>query len=58
MSNKVEIFEYRLPDYVACYLINGDSEGLNESELNEINGFLLERSSIQKNCLQRELKNI
>lgn len=39
-QNKIEVLEYRLPDYLACYLINGDSDNLTEQEINEVNDFL------------------
>ena len=38
---KLELFEYRLPDYLACYLINGDSDGLTDKEIEEIQNFLI-----------------
>lgn len=41
---KKEILEYRLPDHLGCYLINGDPSGLEEEELEEINKFLEEES--------------
>ncbi len=37
-----EILEYRLPDYLAAYLINGDPSGLQDDELDKINQFLEE----------------
>lgn len=38
MSSKIA--EYRLPDYLACYLINGDAEDITEQEKQEIDDFL------------------
>ena len=40
MKQSIEVIEYTLPDYLACYLINGDSEGLTTAEINEIDEFL------------------
>ena len=39
MNRKIKTIEYRLPDYVAAYLINADPSDLNESELKEIQRF-------------------
>lgn len=33
-------YYYTLPDYLACYLINGDSDGLKKEEISEIDSFL------------------
>lgn len=40
MTQLIEILEYTLPDYLACYLINGDIDDLTDSEKNEIDEFL------------------
>lgn len=37
-----ELIEYRLPDYLGSYLINGDPSGLQDDELDKINQFLEE----------------
>jgi hypothetical protein len=36
----MEILEYRLPDYLASYLINGDASGIEGAEQAEIDLFL------------------
>lgn len=36
--------ELKLPDYLACYLINVDTDGLTESEIIEIDEFLKDRN--------------
>lgn len=38
--NNIEVLEYTLPDYLACYLINGDTEGITEDERKEIDEYL------------------
>jgi hypothetical protein len=38
--NRDEILEYRLPDYLTHYLINGEKENLTEKEVDEIDHFL------------------
>lgn len=43
MNNK-EILEYRLPDYLGPYLINGDASGLQDDEIDQINQFLEEEA--------------
>lgn len=43
MSNTIEVLEYTLPDYLACYLINGDLDGITEQERNEIDEYLKEQ---------------
>lgn len=40
MSQSIEVLEYTLPDYLACYLINGDTDGITEAEMNEIDEYL------------------
>jgi hypothetical protein len=40
MKKDIEILEYTLPDYLACYLINGDADGITEAEAKEIDEFL------------------
>lgn len=40
MSQEIEVLEYTLPDYLACYLINGDADGITEAEINEIDEYL------------------
>lgn len=40
MAHSIEVLEYTLPDYLACYLINGDIDGIGESEKNKIDSFL------------------
>lgn len=40
MSQKIEVLEYTLPDYLACYLINGDTDNLTNEEMKEIDEFL------------------
>ncbi|HHT9135830.1 MAG TPA: DUF6926 domain-containing protein [Candidatus Wunengus sp. YC60] len=35
-----KILKYRLPNYLAGYLINGDPSGLEDTEINEIDAFL------------------
>lgn len=36
----IEVLEYRLPDYLACYLINGDADSITDAEKKEIDEFL------------------
>lgn len=40
MSLSIEILEYTLPDYLACYLINGDTNLLKKEEIAEIDAFI------------------
>jgi len=40
MKRKPKIFEFRLPNYLGSYLINGDASGLEDSEIAMINKFL------------------
>lgn len=40
MTQEIEVLEYTLPDYLACYLINGDTDGITEQEKNEIDEYL------------------
>jgi len=40
MKQKIETLEYTLPDYLACYLINGDEDGITDNEKAEIDAFL------------------
>lgn len=35
-----ELLEYTLPDYLASYLVNGDSSSLTDNEIKEIDAFL------------------
>lgn len=42
MIDPEKILEYRLPDYLASYLINGDASGLQDDEIDKINQFLEE----------------
>lgn len=39
MAN-IEVLEYTLPDYLACYLINGDTDSITADEMTEIDSFL------------------
>lgn len=36
----IEVLEYILPDYLACYLINGDIEGTTAQERSEVDAFI------------------
>lgn len=40
MSQEIEVLEYTLPDYLACYLINGDTDSITVDEITEIDSFL------------------
>lgn len=40
MTQAIEVLEYTLPDYLACYLINGDTNLLKPEEIAEIDAFL------------------
>jgi len=40
MKQSIEVLEYTLPDYLACYLINGDTDTITEQEKNEIDEYL------------------
>lgn len=40
MKNKIEVLEYRLPDYLGCYLINGDIDSITDEERAEIDAFI------------------
>jgi hypothetical protein len=40
MTQKIEVLEYTLPDYLAGYLINGDRYLLKDEEIKEIDDFL------------------
>lgn len=40
MSQEIEVLEYTLPDYLACYLINGDMDSITADEIKEIDSFL------------------
>lgn len=40
MSQKIEVLEYTLPDYLACYLINGDTDSITPDEMKEIDEYL------------------
>lgn len=40
MKQTIEVYEYTLPDYLACYLINGDIEGIKTEEIKEIDEFI------------------
>lgn len=40
MSQTIEVLEYTLPDYLACYLINGDLDGITTEEKKEIDEYL------------------
>ena len=40
MSREIEVIEYTLPDYLACYLINGDMDSITEAEMKEIDEYL------------------
>ena len=37
---KTELIKFTLPIYWACYLINGDADGLEEGEQEEIDAFV------------------
>jgi uncharacterized protein DUF6926 len=43
MTHTIEVLEYTLPDYLACYLINGDLFGITEEEKKEIDEYLKEQ---------------
>ncbi len=43
MTQTIELLEYTLPDYLACYLINGDTDGITEDERREIDEYLKEQ---------------
>lgn len=43
MPQTIEVLEYTLPDYLACYLINGDLCDTTEEERNEIDEYLKEQ---------------
>lgn len=40
MRKEIEVLDYTLPDYLACYLINGDTDSISEDEKKEIDSFL------------------
>lgn len=40
MKQAIEVLEYTLPDYLACYLINGDTNLLKPEEIAEIDAFI------------------
>lgn len=40
MKQEIEVLEYTLPDYLACYLINGDMDSITADEIKEIDSFL------------------
>lgn len=40
MKQAIEVLEYTLPDYLACYLINGDTDSITDKEMQEIDEFL------------------
>jgi hypothetical protein len=40
MATLLEILEYKLPAYLACYLINGNTDNLTDNEILDINSFL------------------
>lgn len=40
MSQSIEVLEYTLPDYLACYLINGDMDSITDQEMKEIDEYL------------------
>lgn len=40
MKPAIEVLEYTLPDYLACYLINGDTNLLKPEEIAEIDAFI------------------
>jgi hypothetical protein len=40
MKQEIEVLEYTLPDYLACYLINGDTDGITDNEQREIDAFI------------------
>lgn len=40
MTQQIEVLEYTLPDYLACYLINGDTDGITNEEKQEIDEYL------------------
>lgn len=40
MKQEIEVLEYTLPDYLACYLINGDTDGITAEQMKEIDDFL------------------
>lgn len=40
MTQQIEVLEYTLPDYLACYLINGDLDSITAEEKDEIDEYL------------------
>lgn len=38
-KSTIEVLEFRLPDYAACYFINDDASALTDSEKNELDDF-------------------
>lgn len=40
MNQSIEVLEYTLPDYLACYLINGDTDGITNEEKTAIDEYL------------------
>lgn len=40
MQQQIEVLEYTLPDYLACYLINGDVDSITDTERKEIDDYL------------------
>lgn len=40
MTQQIEVLEYTLPDYLACYLINGDTDSITTEEMKEVDEFL------------------
>lgn len=39
-NNKIEVLEYTLPNWTACYLINGDRDNLTDEEIKQIDSFV------------------
>lgn len=38
-KNSIEVLEFLLPDYLACYFINGDADQLSEQDVEEAKAF-------------------
>jgi hypothetical protein len=43
MSQTIEVLEYTLPGYLACYLISGDTDSITEEERREVDEYLKEQ---------------
>jgi hypothetical protein len=65
MTQQIEVLEYTLPDYLACYLINGDLDGITTEEKNEIDQYLKDQGvailSMEEDssfCWSNDLNNV